>query len=89
MKKRHEKSRPAAGTARRLSSRKDENNRKNSVLQFAQFGKTKIPVVGAYRDPAGRWPAMPILDMPEETPEAWNAKARAMRKRKEGVSCPK
>ena len=33
------------------------------------------PPLGIYQDPTGRFPAMPVYDMPEETPEAWNAKA--------------
>ncbi len=38
------------------------------------------PVLGTYRDPTGRFPAMPVYDMPEETPEAWNAKAARINK---------
>lgn len=87
MKKDMKKSRPAADTAERLVSRTFENNRNHSIPQFARFGNTRIPVTGIYRDAEGRWSAMPVLDMPEETPEHWNAKAAALRrKREEGAT---
>ena len=82
MKKDMKKSRPAVDTTERPCSR-NENNRKNTINQCARFGKKNIPVIGVYHDSAGRWPAMPILDMPEETPESWNAKVRAQQKRRE------
>ena len=80
MKKDMKKSRPAADTAERPCSQ-NENNRKNSINQCARFGKKNITIIRVYHDSAGRCAAMPILDMPEETPESWNAKVRAQRKR--------
>lgn len=39
--------------------------------------KTNMPMrqIGTFKDKDGRWPAMPIYEMPDETPESWNAKA--------------
>lgn len=79
------KNRPAVAAAKRLDSHdKHENDCKVIISHAIEKSNTKLPVVGIYRDAAGRWPAMPILDMPEETPESWNAKAAAMRRKKGG-----
>lgn len=40
--------------------------------------KRVLPCVGVYKDESGRFPDMPIYEMPEETAESWNAKAAAM-----------
>jgi len=40
--------------------------------------KRVLPCVGVYKDESGRFPDMPIYEMPEETPESWNAKAARM-----------
>ena len=35
-----------------------------------------IRFVGEWTDPDGRYPAMPLFEMADETPEEWNAKVR-------------
>ena len=82
MKTAQKKNRPEAATSERLVHAPIEVHEDDIVI-LAQAGESvKWQAVGTFHDPLGRFPAMPIYEMPDETPAAWNAKVeRLMRER--------
>ncbi|MEG0780640.1 MAG: hypothetical protein RR426_08550, partial [Oscillospiraceae bacterium] len=57
-------------------------NHKNDMLIISQLAENASDFLpgysGIWQDSEGRFPAMPLYEMAEETPEAWNAKAARM-----------
>lgn len=86
MKTAQKKNRPEAATSERNPHGPKESAHEDDIVILARGGESvKWQAVGTFCDPLGRFPAMPIYEMPDETPAAWNAKVeRLMRER--GIS---
>ena len=75
------KNRPAGATAKRSTAHGNhETNHEIIITETGHGCKHKMRVVGIFLDPEGRWPAMPVIEMPDETPERWNAKVAEQRR---------
>lgn len=78
------KNRPAVGAAKRSNAHGNHETNHKIIITDADHGcKHKMRVVGIFLDPDGRWPAMPVIEMPDETPERWNAKVAEQRRKRE------
>ena len=81
------KNRPAGATAKRSGSHESENITGIIITEIGHGCKKKMRAVGIFVDPDGRWPAMPVVEMPDETPERWNAKVAEQRRKREERHC--
>ena len=82
MKTEQKKNRPEAAT----SGRQVHEQKRVHENDIISLSRADLPVkwvqVGVFFDALGRFLAMPIYEMAEETPAAWNAKVeRLMRER--------